>query len=391
MRDSSAASAACLALALCATACAAPEPATCSRVSGTICTVAGTGVAGDGADNLFPLATMLYSPADVTIAPDGRLVIVDWNNHRIRMVKPDGRLKIVAGEGELATGAFVDEVSDRLNHPTDVIFDRQGRMVIAAWHNSRIKRLDLGTGKLDNIAGTGARSYGGDNGPALDALLNLPASVVLDADDNLIFSDQANQRLRKLTPAGIISTIAGSGRRGFEGDAGHALEASFKLPVGQQGHPAAHLARDAAGNMYLADTENNRIRRIGADGVVSTVAGNGNYGASGDGGDATAAELAGPVDVAIGPGGDLFIADSENNCVRALTGGKIRTVAGTCGACTGDANDHCRCQATDAACLGDGRPARSALLARPTGIAFDQVGNLFIADTLDHRIRVVWR
>jgi sugar lactone lactonase YvrE len=370
-----------------------PEPGRpeCPRASGTICTVAGTGVAGDGADGLPALETRLYSPADVAFAPDGALVIVDWNNHRIRLRQPDGRLRIVAGVGELAPAALDDEVTARLNHPTDVTFDARGRMVIAAWHNSRIKRVDLVTGVIEDIAGTGLRSFGGDGGPATECDLNLPASVVHDRAGNLLVSDQANQRIRRIDLAGVITTIAGSGKRGFDGDGGPALQASFALPVGQRGHPAAHITLADDGSLFLADTDNQRIRRIGADGLVSTVAGNGDFGPAGDGGPATDAQLAFPVDVAIGPGGALYLADTENNCVRKVEGGVISTVVGVCGGCGAGLDDPCRCPATDAACIGDGGLASAARLKHPTGIAFDRDGNLYVADSLDHRIRVVYR
>jgi DNA-binding beta-propeller fold protein YncE len=370
-----------------------PQP-DCPMASGNICTVAGNGVAGDGMDGMLPRATMLYAPSDLAFAPDGSMVIVDWNNHRIRQVQPDGKLKIVAGAGELAEGLFGDEVSNRLNHPTDVTFDHMGRMVIAAWHNSKVKRLNAETGALEDIAGTGGRGYGGDGGPALSAVLNLPASVLYDPAGNLIVSDQANQRIRVIDVNGMIDTYAGSGMKGYGGDGGPAREAKFSLPVGQMGHPAAHITRSEAGEIFLADTENNRIRRIGPDAMVSTVAGTGEASATGDGMVATAATLDHPVDVALGPDGGLYIADTENNCLRVVRAGVISTLAGTCARqCPNDAtlDDPCRCPATDAACLGDGGPADKARLKRPTGIAFDADGNLYVADTLDHRIRVIYR
>ncbi len=382
-----------LALAGCGAGPASPEtPASaCPRVPGTICTVAGTGVAGDGQDGLPPLDTWLYAPADVALGPDGTLVIVDWNNHRLRALGADGTLRIVAGVGELAPETLEDEVGARLNHPTDVTFDPQGRLVIAAWHNSRVKRLDPTTLALEDIAGTGARSYSGDGGPALGCDLNLPVSVLYDPAGNLLISDQANQRIRRVDPAGTITTVAGSGRRGFAGDGGPASAAEFALPVGQRGHPAGHIALGPDGALYLADTENNRIRRIGPDGLVSTVAGRGTYGATGDGGPALEAELAYPVDVALSPEGVLHIADTENNCVRKVEGGVITTVAGVCGRCGSSLDDPCRCPPTEAVCIGDGAPAGEARLKRPTGIAFDAAGNLYVADTLNHRIRVVYR
>ena len=372
-----------------------PATAECPHTSGTICTVAGTGVAGDGADRLDPMKTMLYDPSDVAFAPDGSLVIVDWNNHRIRQVQADGTLKIVAGQGELTPALGTDMVTDRLNHPTDVCFDPMGRMVIAAWHNSRIKRLEP-SGELTDIAGTGARSFGGDGGPALQAILNLPASVLYDPAGNLLLSDQANQRIRRIDTAMMITTIAGDNadnKPGFAGDGGPALQARFSLPVGQAGHPAAHITRSAAGDIYLADTNNNRIRRIDPAGIVSTVAGTGMMGAENVEGPAVAAQLDHPVDVALAPDGTLYIADTENNCVRAVRAdGQISTVAGTCTrVCGNNLSDPCRCPSTDATCLGDGGTARAAHLKRPTGIAFDRDGNLYIADTLNHRVRVVYK
>jgi sugar lactone lactonase YvrE len=368
-----------------------PVDSACPPVSGTLCTVAGTGLAGDGKDALAPRQTWLYAPVDIAFSPEGKLVVVDWNNHRIRALGNDGRLHIVAGVGELAPEALEDEVGARLNHPTDVTFDPQGRMVIAAWHNSRIKRLDMRTLALEDIAGTGARNYSGDGGPALTCELNLPASVLYDPAGNLYVSDQANQRIRRIDLTGMITTIAGSGKRGFAGDGKPAAEAEFALPVGQRGYPAAHIARASDGSLYLADTENNRIRRIGPDGIVSTVAGRGSYGARGDNGPAVEAELAYPVDVAIGPDNALYIADTENNCVRKVVGDTISTVAGLCGSCTTSLDEACRCPSTDAACIGDGKLATEARLKRPSGIAFDGQGNLYIADTLNHRIRIVYR
>jgi adhesin/invasin len=364
----------------------------CKRESGTICTVAGTGVAGDGKDRLEPRKTQLYIPADIAFSPAGALTIVDWNNHRIRMLQPDGSLKIVAGDGELTPALITDEVGTRLNHPTDVTYDREGRMVIAAWHNSRIKRLDLATGMIEDIAGTGARAFGGDGGPAATAVFDLPASVVYDETGNLYVSDQANERVRCIDAMGIVRTVAGTGEIGFAGDDGPVLQAKFNLPRGQQGHPAAHITRDGAGNLYLADTLNNRIRKIDLRGDrITTIAGEGKGGFAGEDAPALAAQLAGPVDVAFGPDGDLYIADTDNDCIRRVHEGRISTVAGQCGVCANPDAPGCSCLPTDGACLGDGGPARGAKLRHPFGIAFDAAGNLFIADSLDHRIRVVFR
>jgi sugar lactone lactonase YvrE len=360
----------------------------CAPASGVICTVAGLGIPGDGADHLPALETKLYRPQDVAIAPapDGRLFIVDWNNHRIRVLEGDGSLRIVAGEGELGLGSD-DPATGRLNHPTDLTFDGQGRMVIAAWHNSRVKTVDLTTGELADLCGDGRRGFAGDGGPAATATLDLPVGVVVDAAGNLIISDQANQRLRLVEhDTMIIRTIAGIGlckdAAGIMvpcalGDGGPATEASFSFPLGQSARPGGRIAIDPAGNLYVADTSNFRVRKIDTTGIVTTVAGNGELGRAGDGGPATAAQLSRVGDVAVGPDGALYIADTENNCVRVVApDGIIGTAAGVCG---------------QRGFAGDGGPATEALLDRPYGLTVDAGGNLHIADTHNDRIRVVYR
>jgi len=359
----------------------APTPA-CVAGPGVICTVAGTGIAGDGADDQPALQTRLYLPQDVSIGPDGRLYIVDWNNHRIRVRQDDGTLHIVAGIGEL--GPMSDDPSTgRLNHPTQVTFDGSGHLVIAAWHNSRIKTMDPATGNLIDVCGTGARGFAGDGGPAASAVLNLPVAVVFDAAGNMYISDQANDRIRKVDAVTqTISTIAGVGpcldatACPALGDGGPATGAFISLPQGQAALPAGRIDIDGAGNLYIADTLNNRVRKIDTAGVITTIAGNGTLGATGDGGPATDATLNNLADVAVGPNG-IYIADTQNDCVRVIRGdGTIATVAGVCGS---------------EGFAGDGGPATEALIARPGGVALDTAGNLYIADTHNQRIRVVYR
>jgi sugar lactone lactonase YvrE len=348
-----------------------------------ICTVAGTGIAGDGADDLPALATRLYLPQDVTVAPDGRLFIVDWNNHRVRSREDNGTLHIIAGIGELGPSAD-DPTTNRLNHPTQVTFDSEGRLVIAAWHNSRIKTVDLATGEIVDTCGTGARGFGGDGGPAAAAILNLPVAVAFNAAGDMIISDQANDRLRKVDhQTGMISTIAGvgpcsaTGECPALGDGGPASAAFISFPQGQSARPAGRIDIDPAGNIYIADTLNNRVRKIDTYGVITTVAGNGEHGATGEGGPATQATLNGLADVAVAQDGSVYIADTANSCVRVVRpDGILASFAGACGS---------------GGFGGDGGPAIHAKLDRPGGITLDADGNLYIADTHNQRIRIVYR
>jgi DNA-binding beta-propeller fold protein YncE len=342
-----------------------------------ITTFMGTGVAGRGPDSLPPLETALYLPLNVTFSPDGEAYVVDWNNHRILKVS-DGLTIRVVGTGNLGPGDDGPAREVSLNHPTHVAFGGDGYLYLAGWHNSKVMRVNLATEWLERICGNGNRGYGGDDGPAIDAVLNLPVCVVPDVAGRLFITDQVNERIRVIGVDGIIRTYAGNGTPGFSGDGGPATEAQINLPRGQAGDPNGHIAIDVQGNLYLADTNNHRIRKVDAAGIISTVAGNGTAGFSGDGGPAIEASLKSPADVEIGPDGRLYIADTYNHCIRRvdLATGIIVTVAGT-GGVLGSS--------------GDGGPPTSATLNLPYGICLDEDGNLYIADTLNNKIRVVYR
>ena len=184
-----------------------------------ITTVVGNGLAGENGDGLPALETALYLPQDVTLGPDGNLYFPDWNNHRIRRVI-SGVVETVAGTGELGDALDGPALEIQFNHPTNVAFDAEGRMIVAAWHNSKVKRVDFATGMIENLAGTGSRSFGGDGGPGNEAILDLPSSVVIDVNGNILISDQANFRIRLLQPDGIIFTIGGDGTPDYAGDGG---------------------------------------------------------------------------------------------------------------------------------------------------------------------------
>lgn len=344
----------------------------------TITTLAGTGIAGVNGDGRPPLESHLYLPQDVTVGPDGLVYIVDWNNHRVRRIR-DGVVETVAGTGELGDAQDGVAIYTQFNHPTNVVFDHQGRMIIAAWHNSLVKRLDFTTGLVENLAGTGARAFGGDGGPGNEARLDLPSSVVVDSNGNLIISDQANYRLRILEPNGIINTFAGIGTPGGDGDGGPAIEAQLNGPKGQSAPPASRIAIDARNRIYIADTGNHRIRLIDEAGIIRTIAGTGERGYSGDGGPALEARFDTPSDVEVAANGTIYVADTMNNVVRVLrprgdgSGYTIDTFAGT----------------GERGYAGDGGPAAAARLDRPYGVGLAPNGTVYIADTHNQRIREV--
>jgi adhesin/invasin len=382
----------------------------CTPAAGTICTIAGSDRAGYSGDGGPANEATIYLPQDVTVGPDGNTYLLDWNNHRVRRIdSASGTIETVAGTGLLGDGPTGPATLSDFNHPTNIAFDATGRMIIAAWHNSRIKIVDLTSGTLSDACGSGARAYKGDGGPAASADLDLPASVALDPDGNLFIMDQANQVIRRIDPNGNIERVAGRCvvnqcaegevpeacpesnktvcnptanpdacklpcQPSFAGDDGPALEMRMAQPFGQQADPAGRIAFDAQQNLYFADTGNHRIRMIATDGTVTTVVGNGEAGYGGDGGPALAAKLNRPIDIAIAGDGALYIADTFNSCVRVVRNGTIETAAGVCG---------------QRGFAGDGGPPDAALLDRPYGVALATDGTLYITDTYNHRVRIV--
>lgn len=366
---------------------------------GRIETFAGTGDAGKGPEEAPPLQALFYLPQDLTYGPDGRLYILDWNNHRVRVTNkasdktrqqnPRYRGRAVAKDNVttlIGTGELGDAPAGRareigLNHPTHISFDPLGRLILTAWHNSMILRYDFATDYIEPICGTGERTYSGDGGPATQATINLPSATAFDPLGRMYISDQENQRIRMVDTDGTIYTVVGTGDPGFFGDGGPADQARIYAPIGQAAPPTSRIATDEFGNLYLADTFNNRIRKVDyATGIITTIAGNGNptpYLTSGreEGAAALAVALNWPCDVAIDSEGRVFFADTFNHCVSYIDlDGALYTAAGQCGK-SGD--------------MGDGGHPQSALLNRPYGIELDPDDNLYIADTRNHRIRIV--
>ena len=240
----------------------------------------------------------------------GNLYIADGWNHRIRGVSPSGIISTVAGNGApWFSGDGGSATSASVCQPTGVAVDAAGNLYIADYGNHRIRGVSP-SGIISTVAGSGTQGFSGDGGPATSASLNYPGSVAVDAAGNLYIADSQNDRIRKVSASGIISTVAGNGALGFSGDGGPASSASLLLPGG--------VAVDAAGNLYIADSQNDRIRKVSASGIISTVAGSGAQGFSGDGGPATSALLYGPFGVAVDAAGDLYIGDFHNYRIRKV-------------------------------------------------------------------------
>ncbi len=231
----------------------------------------------------------------------------------------------VPGSSEpLATGAIPTTTIVALSSPTAVAVDRAGNLYIADFGNARILKMAAATGLVTTVAGTGIDGFSGDGGAATSAAMAFPRGVAVDEAGNVYIADSNNSRIRKVTVAtGVITTVAGTGARAFSGDGGPATRAALSSPTG--------VAVDGAGNLYIADYHNSRIRKVAATGVITTVAGTGRWGFSGDGGPATSAALASPWGVAMDGAGNLYIADHHNSRIRLVTAptGLITTVAGT--------------------------------------------------------------
>ena len=343
---------------------------------GVIATVAGTGQAGFSGDGRPATQAQLVNPLGVAVSADGSLYISDassntttGNNHRVRRVDQQGIITTVAGTGELGFGGDGGPATQALlNFPTGVVVAADGSLYIADTGNNRVRRLDHPGGIISTVAGTGQAGFGGDGGPATAALLNCfasdrPGGVAVAADGSLYVGDSSNNRVRRVDAGGIITTVAGTGQNArdvSDGDGGPAAQARLN-PSG------AAVAAD--GSLFILDNGNSRVRRVDAGGTISTVAGTGEPGFSGDGGPAIQAQLNSPEGLVVNPDGSLYIADTGNNRVRRIDpGGTITTVAGNG-------------QPGFVGAPGDGGPATQAPLSNPRGIVFAPDGSLYMADT----------
>jgi uncharacterized repeat protein (TIGR01451 family) len=399
-----------------------------SAATGFIATVAGTGSSGFSGDGGPAIGAALNQPGSVLFDTGGSFYIADTFNFRVRRVDGSAVISTVAGAGSLAVGDGGPATGAQLRLPTGVTSDSGGNLYVADFNHFRIRRIDGATGEITTLAGNGLSGYSGDGGPATAARLrtnDTTNSLALDAAGNLYFSQTDGHRVRRIDAStGFIDTVVGDGVPTFQGDGGSALGASLNFPAG--------LAFDAAGNLYIADASNHRVRRVdGSSNLITTIAGNGVSGFSGDGIPATSASLNNPTSLAIDGLGRLYICDEDNYRVRMvdLGTGMISTVAGNgVSGFSGDggpatsANIHAIATGVDplgnlfltqatgrrvrwvdaitgtietvagsgpAGFGGDGGPAVLAILNRPAGIALDASGNLLLADSSNDRVRRV--
>lgn len=283
--------------------------------AGLIETIAGTGAAGFAGDGEVPTAAQLSFPEGVAVDQFGTVYVADRGNHAVRTFTPGGTMTTVAG----TLGTFGDAgdggpaTSALLNSPTDVAVDLDGYVYVADRGNHRIRRIEPGSGLIETVMGTGTAGFAGDGGPAASVQLSSPRSVEVGSDGRLYVADEGNHRIRVWDRAtDTVETFAGTGTNGFSGDGGPAVAARLWGPSG--------VSSDDVGNIYVADRGNHRVRRIGTDGVIFTVAGTGSAGYNGDGIPAETAQVNLPHAVAVLPGtADVVVADPGNARIRLIT------------------------------------------------------------------------
>jgi sugar lactone lactonase YvrE len=407
-----------------------------TREYAAIETWVGTGLAGGSADGTPLRATDLFTTMDITLTDNGTAYIADWQNHKIVTVR-DGKTYRVCGTGTLGDAPEGTARNAGLNHPTNISIDPQGRLVMAAWHNSMVMRIDPVVDSFVRLAGI--RPAAGTNSnrcyepadegqPAIDACMDLPSGTAFDSDGNLYIADQKNIRIVRVSavngiitdhnetgPKSIFETIVGvpcddpSNQSapncpdgGFNGNGIPAAQAFLSAPGSQSADPTSRIAiHDDV--LYLADTENHQIRKVNlkvANPTIELVAGSIDLDASGrplagvsaENIAAAGAKLNRPCDVAVDDDGNVFIADTRNHRIRRVDAvtGLITTVAGS-----GANNPPCiyngGCDYTDDGALGDGGDSLLAYLQLPYGIDLDSAGNLYIVDTYHHRVRIVYK
>jgi hypothetical protein len=344
-------------------------PQEASAATGSISTVAGSDPFGDFSGDGGPAtAAALNNPTGVAATADGGYLIADASNARVRRVFPDGTITTVAGTGNFAfSGDGGPATAAGLGAPLGVAPTADGGFLIADARDARVRRVSA-TGTITTVAGNGTPSYSGDGGSATAAGLFAPSGVAAMPDGGFMVADTGNSRVRRVSPAGTITTVAGTGTPGFSGDGGPATAAQLGV------NSPYSVAVTADGGFLIGDEVNRRVRRVSPTGIITTVAGTGVQGSSGDGGAATAAQLNVPTGVAETADGGVLIADMFGQRVRRVSpAGVITTAAGT----------------GMPGFSGDGGAAIAAQLANPFAVAPTANGGFLIADSGNARVRFV--
>ncbi len=338
--------------------------------TGNITTIAGNGTIDFSGDGGPATKASLSFPAGIAAGSDGTLYFADSGNRVVRKISPNGVILTVAGRAGQSgfSGDGGPATRATLDFPVGVALDAKGALYIADTGSQRIRKVSP-EGIMTTVAGNGHCCFSGDGRVATNSDFSLPYDITADRAGNLYIVDRDSQRILRVDGKnGIMTTVAGNGVSGYSGDGGPALQASLANPMGMA------ISRD--GSLFIADHGNHRIRKVDAiTRMISTVAGNGVQDLTGDGGPATEASLNSPTGVALDSEGKLYISDTGNQCVRVvdLSNGLINAIAGT----------------GNSGFSGDGGPATKADLANPTGLAFDEEGHLYIADSDNDRIRKV--
>ena len=344
----------------------------CALWAQQITTFAGNGTQSYSGDGGPATQAAINGAVDVATDLYGNLFIADQNNNRVRKVDPKGNITTFAGTGVAAfSGDGGPATQAALNYVPGVCTDAAGDVFVSDLSNFRIRKIDT-SGNITTVAGNGMQGSSGDGGPATQASMYIPIRCAIDSSNNLYITDQSGHKIRKVTPAGIISTVAGSGAgagphsvASYSGDGGPATAANLNNPTA--------VTVDSAGNIYFSDQYNQRIRKVDTNGIITTIAGNGTAGYSGDGGPATSAQLNYPGGLIVDQNGDIYVADDNNFRIRKISKGVITTVAGN----------------GVQGYSGDGGPALQAEFNGQFGVALDASGNLYIADSANGRIRKV--
>ncbi|MGZ3863279.1 MAG: NHL domain-containing protein [Bacteroidia bacterium] len=331
-------------------------------------TFAGTGVGSYTGDGGLAINATFSEPQGVMLDDTGNVYIVDEDDNVIRKISSLGMINTIIGSGLAGfSGDGGPAKFAKLTSPGGCAIDRKGNIYIADSYNHAIRKVNR-SGIISTVAGHGTvGGYGGDGANGTSAYLNFPEMVAVDRIGNVYITDASNDRIRKLDTNGIITTIAGNGTPAYSGDGGLAINATLNYPMGI-------VVDTTSGVIYFSDANNNVVRKIDTNGIITTIAGNGLAGYSGNGGPATTAKLNNPQGITIDTAGTIYVSDGGNNVVRKIdTAGIIVTYAGTC----------------VAGYSGDGGPAIFGKIFNPPGITVDVTGNLYIAEYYNARVRKV--